>query len=95
MPFGGVTYERDKDYVRLSTLLMRVQTFMSDKCWHTLPEIQSVAGGSEASCSARLRDMRKDKFGGSIIERRRRSVGLFEYRLGVRIIDRIQMEFFP
>jgi len=39
------------------------------------------AGGSEASVSARLRDLRKAKFGAHTIERQRVSAGLFRYRM--------------
>ena len=50
------------------------------------PEIVTMAGGTEASVSARLRDFRKAKFGGSpdAVDRRRRGEakrGLHEYRL--------------
>lgn len=51
--------------------------------WFTLREISSYTGGSEASVSARLRDLRKPKFGGWDVQRRHRGdpkKGLFEYR---------------
>lgn len=57
---------------------------MLDGVWRTLGEIQAQVGGSEASVSARLRDLRKDGFGSYLIDRRRRgepSRGLHEYRL--------------
>jgi len=38
----------------------------------------------EASVSARLRDLRKEKFGGHVVERRAVKRGLFEYRVIVR-----------
>ena len=40
-----------------------------------------VAGGSEAGISARLRDLRKEKFGGYSIERKRSDEGLWWYRM--------------
>jgi hypothetical protein len=44
-----------------------------------------LAKGPEGSVSARLRDLRKDKFGGFEVERKRDSIekGLFLYRLVV------------
>jgi len=54
---------------------------MSDGLWHTLAEMSSRLGFPEASVSARLRDLRKDKFGGRVVERRYVLNGLWEYRL--------------
>lgn len=56
---------------------------MKDGSWHTLPEIAAGTGDPEASISARLRDLRKPRFGSYVVDRRRRSQGLFEYRLRV------------
>lgn len=57
---------------------------MLDGVWRTLPEIASAIGAPEASVSARLRDLRKPKFGGFDVGRKARgdaSEGLYEYRL--------------
>jgi hypothetical protein len=57
---------------------------MIDGQWRTLAEISAVIRCPEASVSARLRDLRKNKFGGYLVERRRRGAerrGLFEYRV--------------
>lgn len=51
--------------------------------WFTLDEIQKSVGGTTASVSARLRDLRKKKFGGWDVQRRHRGDpkrGLYEYR---------------
>ncbi len=83
--FDGETYEAEHDEDRLGTLLTEVKTLMADGVWRTLAEIQAQVGrGSEAGISARLRDLRKEKFGSCTVERRRRGdpkEGLFEYRL--------------
>lgn len=82
--FDGVTYSPVHDSVRLGTQLHRVRSLMLDGSWRTLGEIQREVGGSEASVSARLRDLRKERFGGWSVERRRRgepSGGLWEYRV--------------
>lgn len=83
--FDGVTYEPEADQVRLSQLLARVYAVMADGQWRTLREITEALGGaSEASVSARLRDLRKLRFGGYWVDRRRRGKlgsGLFEYRV--------------
>lgn len=80
--FAGETYEPELDEKRLTTQLARVKEYMLTGYWTTLAEMATYAGGSEAGCSARLRDLRKQQNGGFIIERRRRGHGgLHEYRL--------------
>lgn len=44
---------------------------MSDGEWRTLHEIAQITGGTTQSVSARLRDLRKVKFGGYLVERKR------------------------
>lgn len=81
--FDGATYEPDLDRERLSSLLERVHARMLDGRWHTLAELVAACGGTEASVSARLRDLRKPKFGSHDIERLRDpdADGLFRYRM--------------
>ena len=84
MPFDGETYRRDLDMGRLKTQLDRVYTCLRrDPRWWTLSELQAVCGGSEAGVSARVRDLRKDKFGGNEVERQRGDGGLWRYRMVV------------
>jgi hypothetical protein len=78
--FDGETYEHDRDYGRLGTMLNRVHWVVADGCWHTLAELAALTGGTEAAISARLRDLRKPKFGAHTIERRHVGAGLWEYR---------------
>lgn len=79
--FDGETYDHAADHGRLAAQLGRVRTLMEDGQWRTLPEIEAVTHDPQASVSARLRDLRKAKFGGLVVERRRRGPGLFEYRI--------------
>jgi hypothetical protein len=80
--FDGDTFEADKDADRLRRQLLAVRAYMADGKWHTLADIGRGVEAPEASVSARLRDMRKPKFGGHTIARRRTNVsnGTFEYR---------------
>lgn len=84
--FDGITYRHEFDYERLGAQLRRVYLLMRDGHWRTLSEIAAHTGDrSEAAVSARLRDLRKAKFGGFTVEHRRRGapkLGLWEYRLG-------------
>ena len=82
--FDGETYEPPHDKERLSSLLDNVRNLMADGRWRTLGAINRIAGGTEASVSARLRDLRKERFGSFTVERRpvgERKKGLFEYRV--------------
>jgi hypothetical protein len=82
--FDGETYEHERDYDRLTSQLGRVRELMADGEWRTLAAISSIAGCPEASVSARLRDLRKPKFGGYTVERGYAGDGLWQYRLLLR-----------
>ena len=84
--FAGKTDERNHDFKRLIGQNLKVFNCMKDGSWRTLPEIEEILGSghSQAGISARLRDLRKEKFGSHTVDRRRRgnaSKGLHEYRL--------------
>lgn len=67
--FDGATYTL-ADRPRLAAQYIRVWHLMRDGKWRTLDEISAATGAPEASVSARLRDMRKPRFGENTIERR-------------------------
>ncbi|HXA85764.1 MAG TPA: hypothetical protein VNZ47_11850 [Candidatus Dormibacteraeota bacterium] len=77
----GKTYEPQRDKARLNYQQALVFNAMRDGVWRTLARIHKMTGAPEASISARLRDARKEKFGGHRVERRYVERGLFEYRL--------------
>ena len=70
--FDGETYDHAKDSPRLTTQYRAVFALMLDGGWRTLREISSSTGFPEASISARLRDMRKKRFGEHTVKHRRR-----------------------
>lgn len=80
--FDGKTYEPEKDRARLSGQLQRVFDLVVDGKKRTLGQIRDAVGGSEAGISARLRDLRKPKFGGFQINRERLEGGLWVYWMG-------------
>ena len=82
--FDGATFEHKFDAARLKGQLKRVHSLMTDGQWRTLAEIESHTGDPAASISARLRDLRKERFGAFKMERRARGAranGLNEYRV--------------
>jgi hypothetical protein len=79
--FDGATYERDRDHARLGAQLRRVADALADGEWWTLRGLAERTGDPEASVSARLRDLRKGKFGGYTVIAEPIRRGLWRYRL--------------
>lgn len=79
--FGGATYDHARDSVRLSKQWRDVWRYASDGEWYTLRGLAALTGHPEASISARLRDLRKPRFGGHTVERQYVEGGLWMYRV--------------
>lgn len=84
--FDGETFDYPRDTARLTSQLFAVRDFMLRRfpAWATLEEIATGIGAGESSVpaiSARLRDLRKVRFGNFIVERRYVSKGLWQYRV--------------
>ena len=61
--FDGRTKREDPEHQeRLSSALALVYQLMQDGRWRTLKEISEAVGCTEAGASARIRDLRKEKF---------------------------------
>lgn len=84
MSFGGSTLTQ-RDIPRLSGQLGNVYEIMSDGAYRTLDQIVTEIKGrfgkvvTSQSVSARLRDLRKTKFGGYKVLRESVGAGLFKY----------------
>lgn len=79
--FNGSDYLPERDDIRLRGQQLRIWELMRDKNWRTLRDIAAATGDPEASISAQLRHLRKERFGSHTIERRHLGAGLFEYRM--------------
>ncbi len=79
--FDGETYDHERDGARLTGQHGRVWSVLSDGEWHTLSDIARSTGDPEASVSARLRDLRKPKFGAHNVNREYVKSGLHRYQL--------------
>jgi hypothetical protein len=77
----GPTYDPALDEPRLTTQLERVKAYLSTHQWYTLAEIEAYTGYPQASISSQMRHLRKPKFGGYLVTKRRRTTGTWEYRL--------------
>lgn len=85
--FDGATYDHARDSARLGEQMLAVLSVMADGQWRTLAAIASETNAPEASVSARLRDLRKPRFGGHTVNREYLRRGLFQYQLLVREVE--------
>lgn len=79
--FDGETIVPGRDNPRLGKQLIKIRDFMLDGRWRTLDQIADRTDEPVNSVSARLRDLRKRRFGSYTVERRYVNNGLHEYRI--------------
>jgi hypothetical protein len=79
----GPAYNEKRDGKRIRRQLDDVRDHMLDGAWRSLPQIASETRHPEASVSAQLRHLRKERFGRYRVEKKRASdgSGLWLYRL--------------
>ena len=85
LDFDGDHYDPAIDRERLTGQIKDVYRAMVDGRWHTVEELQDATGHPQASISAQLRNLRKERYGGhDIIGRYRVNTNrIFEYKLPV------------
>jgi CRP-like cAMP-binding protein len=81
MRFDGADYIHSRDSKRLGTQMEQIRDFMEGKGYLTLQEIADATGNPPASVSAQLRNLRKERFGSRIIDKKYVSNGLYSYKL--------------
>ena len=82
--FNGSDYIAEFDKERLTGQIKRVFNCMIDGKFRTLGEIEAITGDPQASISAQLRHLRKERFGSYKVNKQPRGDrknGLFEYQL--------------
>lgn len=83
--FDGATFDPARDGKRLTRQLDMVKQILRDKKPRTLDEIREEiwlhygVRTTETGISARLRDLRKPKFGAAEVKSGRRTGGVWEY----------------
>ena len=77
----GPCYDEQTDGNRLRKQHEVIREYMLHRSWQTLQEIATATGFPEASVSAQLRHLRKQRFGGYRVEKQRRTEGTWEYRV--------------
>lgn len=79
--FNGSDYNPVRDDVRLTGQLLRIWNVVCDEAWRTLDEISAATGDPQASISAQLRHLRKERFGSHTVEKLHLGDGLYKYRV--------------
>lgn len=79
--FNGPDYQPERDDARLTAQHDAIRELMADAKWRTLSQIAAHCKAPEASVSAQLRHLRKDRFGGHLVTKRHLGRGLYEYQL--------------
>lgn len=81
----GPDYDIQLDGKRLRTQLEVLTDFMlfcrDINAWVSLAEIEEQTGIPQSSASSQLRHLRKKAFGSHTVDKRRRSIGTWEYFL--------------
>ena len=93
-PFDGSDYVPARDDVRLRGQIRRIHDLMIDGHWRTLRQIAVSTGAPEASVSAQLRHLKKEKFGSFRLDKENITAGLYRYRVLPPIPTRPQGELF-
>jgi hypothetical protein len=83
----GATYDHEQDGARLQQQQQDVWNLMRTGHWYSLTALSQATGHMPQSISARIRDFRKDRFGGHTVLRKRAGLyrGTFVYRLVPRV----------
>lgn len=82
MTFDGETYNSDFDFDRLKSSLKRVRAVLLLGEWVTQADIRRITGaGPEEAIGSRIRDLKKTQHGSYDVRSRRRSGGIWEYRI--------------
>lgn len=79
--FDGEDFDMERDGERLSRLRDQIWRLMYDQRWRTLEQVSNATRGSEASCSSKLRDFRKPKYGSHYLNKEYIGNGLWKYQV--------------
>ena len=88
--FNGSDYVPSYDQKRLTKQIYIIKDLMLKSGFVTLQDIENVTGFPQASISAQLRNLKKERFGGYILEKRRtenKESGTFEYKLSANNVN--------
>lgn len=84
--FDGSDFVKELDQDRLTGQIKKIYDLMKDGVFRTLSEIENLTSIPQASASAQLRNLRKERFGNHTVTKKRRGdrkKGLFEYKLHI------------
>ena len=67
----GPAYSKEKDGKRIAKQIDAIKDYMLSVGWKTLAEIEEALGYPQASISAQLRHLRKERFGSYQVDKQR------------------------
>ena len=79
--FDGDDFVQARDGKRLVSQMQAIFDHMRDEKWRSVPEIAKHLGYPEASVSAQLRNLRKPRLGGHLVNRKYEGSGLYLFQL--------------
>ena len=79
--FDGSDYIPERDNERLTRLVDMIFNLMKDSKYRTLEQISDITKSPQASVSAHLRHLRKQKFGSHTVNKKYMGDGLYTYQL--------------
>ena len=79
--FNGSDYQQGRDSQRLGIQLSKIYNLMKDGIHRSLSQIEAATGEPQASISAQLRHLRKERFGSHTVNKNYLGEGLYTYQL--------------
>lgn len=83
--FDGSNYDHSRDSQRLGIQLSKIFNLMKDGIHRSLAQIESYTGEPQASISAQLRHLRKQRFGAHTVNKTYLGNGLYTYQLIIKL----------
>ena len=79
--FDGDDYDSTRDKERLTKQRDKIRMYMEGRDYLTVQEVAEFFNYPENSVSAQMRNLRKKKFGGRIVDREYFGNGLYKFKL--------------
>ena len=89
----GPAYVEAIDGARIGRQMSDIRNIMVTGAAYTLAELEDRTGYPQSSISAQLRHLRKDRFGGYDVQKRRRTAGTWEYFIVVKVLGQAELPF--
>lgn len=89
----GPAYDEAIDGARIGKQMTDIRNLMVTGAAYTLAELERRTGYPQSSISAQLRHLRKERFGGYDVQKRRRTEGTWEYYIVPKVSKQAELPF--